>query len=221
VRHCIDSFDSRQTLASTNVYRDAVAWQAKQKLLHLYLSDSILKDSLEELKKRSGGSTDPVVRALLAQLEVAETAPASYEATNEGDVVMHEVRLPLSLVRSYALTLAVASKDSVVLMNETMAVYALQRIAGAQSTYKDERKKGRFGTFEELVAEELLEKTFLENMEYKFELEVMSDKFEVSATPKSYGKTGRRSFLLDQAGTVRGADHKGEPANTDDPVVEQ
>jgi hypothetical protein len=220
VRHCIDSFDSRQTLASTNVYRDAVAWQAKQKLLHLYLSDTLLKGALEETRKRSGGSTDPVVRALLAQLEVAETAPASYEATNEGDVVMHEVRLPISLVRSYALSLAVAAKDSPVLMNESMAVYALQRIAGAQETYKDEKKKGRFGTFEELVAEDLLEKTFLENMEYKFELEVTGDKFEVSATPKTYGKTGRRSFLLDTAGTVRAADHKGQPANTDDPAIE-
>ena len=221
VRHCVDSFDERQTLASTNVYRDAVAWQAKQKLVHIYLSDSIMKTTLEETKKRSGGSTDPVVRALLAQLETAETAPASYEATNEGDVVMHEVRLPISLVRTYALSLAVAARDSAVLINETMAVYALQRIAGAQSTYKDERKKRRFGTLEELVAEELLEKTFLENMEYKFELEIAGDKFEVSATPKTYGKTGRRSFLLDQTGTVRAADHKGQPANTDDPAVEQ
>jgi hypothetical protein len=221
VRHCVDSFDARQTLASTNVYRDAVAWQAKQKLVHLYLSDSIMKSALEQTKRRSGGSTDPVVRALLAQLEAAETAPASYEATNEGDVVVHEVRLPISLVRSYALSLAVSAKDSPVLMNETMTVYALNRIASAQSAYKDERKKGRFATLEELMAEELLEKTFLENMEYKFELEVVGDKFEISATPKTYGKTGRRSFLLDQTGTVRAADHKGQPANTDDPAVEQ
>ncbi|MFL6256859.1 MAG: DUF3352 domain-containing protein, partial [Pyrinomonadaceae bacterium] len=221
VRHCVDSFDARQTLASTNAYRDAVAWQAKQKLLHLYLSDSVMKSALEETKKRSGGSTDPVVRALLAQLEAAETAPASYEATNEGDVVMHEMRLPISFVRSYALTVAISAKDYPVILNETMTVYALNRIAGAQSAYKDGKKNGRFGTFEELIAEELLEKTFLENGEYKFELEVTGDKFEVSATPKTYGKTGRRSFILDQTGTVRGADHKGQPAKSDDPAVEQ
>lgn len=221
VRHCVDSFDARQTLASTNAYRDTVAWQAKQKLVHLYLSDSVLKNTFEETRTRSGGSTDPLVRALLTQLEAAETAPASYEATNEGDIVMHEARLPVSLVRTYALTIAVAAKDSQVLMNETMAVYALNRIAGAQLSYKDERNKGRYATLEELFAEELLEKTFLENMEYNFELEVMSDKFEISATPKTYGKTGRRSFFVDNTGTVRGADHKGQPANTDDPAVEQ
>ena len=141
--------------------------------------------------------------------------------TNEGDIVMHEARLPISLVRTYALSIAVAAKDSQVIMNETMAVYALNRIAGAQSAYKDDRKKGRYATLEELIAEELLEKTFLENMDYRFELEVAGDHFEVSATPKTYGKTGRRSFLLDQTGTVRAADHKGEPASTEDPAVEQ
>ncbi|HEX8188863.1 MAG TPA: hypothetical protein VF586_10965, partial [Pyrinomonadaceae bacterium] len=221
VRHCVDSFDARQTLGSANAYRDAVAWQAKQKLVHLYLSDAVFKNTFEEMNKRSGGSTDPVVRTLLAQLEAAETAPASYEATNEGDVLMHEMRLPVALVRTYALAIAVAAKDAPVLMNETMAVYALNRIAGAQSSYKDERGKGRFGTLEELIAEELLEKTFFENMEYRFELEVAADKFEVSATPKTYGKSGRRSFFVDQSGTVRGADHKGRPAGTDDPAAEQ
>ena len=218
VRHCVDSFDARQTLASTNAYRDAVAWQAKQKLVHLYLSDNVFKETYEETRKRSGASTDPVVQALLAQLSVAETAPASYVATNDGEVVMHEARFPVSLVRTYALAAAVWAKDSSVLMNETMAVYALNRIAGAQSTYKDERKKGRYGTLEELVAEELLEKTFLENLEYKIELDVSAEKFEVSATPKTYGKSGRRSFFADHTGTVRGADHRGEPANAEDPV---
>ena len=221
VRHCVDSFESRRTLASSNAYRDATSWQAKQKLLQLYLSDTVLKSTLDETQKRSGGSTDPAVRALLAQLQAAEMAPASYEATNEGDVVVHHARLPVSLVRSYALAIAVAARDAPVLMNESMAVYALQRIAGAQSAYKDDRKKERYATIEELVAEELLEKAFLENMEYRIELEVLGDKFEISATPKSYGKTGRRSFFLDNSGTVRAADHKGQPATADDPAVEQ
>jgi hypothetical protein len=221
VRHCVDSFDARQTLASVNLYRDAVSWQAKQKLVHLYLSDSLLKDAYAETKKRSGGSTDPVVRTLLAQLETAQTAPLSYEATNEGDVIMHEARFPFSLVRTYALTAAVAVKDSAVITNEALAVNALYRIERAQSAYKDDKKKGRYGSLEELIAEELLEKMFLENSEYRFEWDVAADKFEISATPRNYGKTGRRSFLIDQTGTVRAADHKGDPASTDDPAVEQ
>ncbi|HEX8294374.1 MAG TPA: DUF3352 domain-containing protein, partial [Pyrinomonadaceae bacterium] len=221
VRHCVDSFDARQTLATANAYRDAVAWQAKQKLVHIYLSDTIMKATLEETRRRSGGSSDPAVRTLLAQLEAAETAPASYEATNEGDVVVHEVRVPVSLVRSYALAIAVSVKDGPVLLNEAQAFYALQRIVWAESAYKADRKKERFGTLEELFETNLLEKTFIENIEYRFEVEVVGDKFEVSATPKSYGKTGRRSFFADQTGTVRAADRKGQPATSDDPAVEQ
>lgn len=43
--------------------------------------------------------------------------------------------------------------------------------------------------------------------------------FEMSAVPQDYGKTGRRSFLLDAAGKIHGADRHGELATEDDPVV--
>jgi hypothetical protein len=162
-----------------------------------------------------------VVRALLAQLEAAEYAPASYEATNEGDVVMHEMRLPLSLVKSYATAMAVGVKDAAVISGENAAVQTLHHIAAAQHSYKHEKKKERFGTLEELRAEGLLEKDFLVGeTEYKYELSPGADRFEVSATPRNYGKTGRRSFLIDENLTVRGADHTGERATADDPEVE-
>ncbi|HJQ35363.1 MAG TPA: DUF3352 domain-containing protein, partial [Pyrinomonadaceae bacterium] len=221
VRHCIDSYDARRTLAATNAYRDATDWQARQKLAHIFVSDSIARDIVEATRKRSGGSTDPAVIALLAQLETAETAPASYEATNEGDVVIHEMRLPFSLIKTYAAAVTVGVKDAPVLSNESMALYALQRIGGVESEYKDEKKKGRYGTLEELVAEGLLEKDFLQHMEYRVELTATSDKFEATATPKTYGKTGRRSFFVNESGKVRAADRKGEPATADDPTVEQ
>jgi hypothetical protein len=220
VRHCIDAYDSRQTLAASNVYRDSTAWQAKQKLAHVFISDTIMKKMVEATKKHSGASTDPVIIALLAQLEEAESAPASYEATNEGDVVVHEVRLPLSLIRSYAMAMTVVVKDAPVTGNEAMAAYALNTIAYAESNYKDEKKKGRYGTLEELAAEKLLENGFMEHLEYKIEVSASGDKFEATATPKSYGKTGRRSFFVNESGTVRAADHKGQPATPDDPPVD-
>ncbi|HEX6183151.1 MAG TPA: hypothetical protein VFZ44_04505 [Pyrinomonadaceae bacterium] len=221
VRHCVDAFSSRRTLAASNAYRDATSWQAKQKLVHLFVSDAIIRRVVDDTRTRSAGSTDPSVRALLMQLETAEYAPASYEATNEGDVLLHEMRLPLSLVKTYATAGAVSVKDMPVLMGETMAFYTLQRIAAAELRYKDEKKKGRFGTLEELIAEELLEKDFLGSLEYKVELNASSDKFEVTATPKTYGKTGRRSFFIDQTEVLRAADRRGERATADDPKVEQ
>jgi hypothetical protein len=221
VRHCIDSYDSRQTLAASNAYRDSTAWQAKQKLAHVFISDTIMKSINEATRKRSGASTDPVIVALLTQMETAESAPASYEATNEGDVVVHEMRVPLSLIKSYVLAMTVAVKDAPITTNEAMATYALNTIAYAESSYKDEKKKGRYGTLEELAAEKLLENGFMEHLEYKIELSASGDKFEATATPKSYGKTGRLSFFVNESGTVRAADHKGQPATPDDPPSEQ
>ena len=44
-------------------------------------------------------------------------------------------------------------------------------------------------------------------------------KFELAATPENYGKSGRRSFLLDGAGKLHGADKNGAMATADDPAV--
>jgi len=44
--------------------------------------------------------------------------------------------------------------------------------------------------------------------------------FELAATPAEYGKTGRRSFLLDSSGALRGADKHGAVATPTDPRVD-
>jgi hypothetical protein len=43
--------------------------------------------------------------------------------------------------------------------------------------------------------------------------------FELAATPDDYGKTGQRSFFLDGAGKLHGADKHGTTAAPDDPLV--
>jgi hypothetical protein len=46
-------------------------------------------------------------------------------------------------------------------------------------------------------------------------------KYELAATPLVYGKTGRRSFLMDSSGVVRGADRQGALASPGDRPVEK
>jgi hypothetical protein len=43
--------------------------------------------------------------------------------------------------------------------------------------------------------------------------------YAIASTPKGYGKIGRRSFFLDSTGVLRGADKKGEVANSKDPRI--
>jgi hypothetical protein len=219
VRHVVDSYAARHTLASTESYRNSTRWQAPQKLVQAFVSESLMRATVEETKARSGGSTDPVVRALLSQLE-APPASASFVTTNEGDAVVHEVRVPVSMIQTYALAIMVGVRDAPVLTNESTATYTLYELQNAEAAYKDEKKKGRYGTLEELVAEKLLDKSFGESASYRFELNAAGDKFDVTATPKEYGKTGRRSFFLDETGTMRAADHKGKPADASDPPVD-
>jgi type II secretory pathway pseudopilin PulG len=43
--------------------------------------------------------------------------------------------------------------------------------------------------------------------------------FELAASPEEYGKTGRRSFLFDSTGKIRGADKQGAVATPEDPLI--
>ncbi len=60
---------------------------------------------------------------------------------------------------------------------------------------------------------------------YRFRYRVVSGAdgypsgFEIAATPEAYGKSGKRSFFLDAAGKIHGADKHGDIATADDPVV--
>lgn len=60
---------------------------------------------------------------------------------------------------------------------------------------------------------------------YRYQYRVISDPdgnatgYEVSATPEQYGKTGKRSFLIDSDKRLHGADKHGDMATTDDPEV--
>jgi hypothetical protein len=43
--------------------------------------------------------------------------------------------------------------------------------------------------------------------------------FEIAAVPQQYGKSGQRSFLLDEHGHIHAADHRGAVATLDDPLI--
>jgi hypothetical protein len=219
VRHVVDSYAARRTLAATDSYRDSTGWQAPQKLVQAFVSEALMRSTVEETKRRSGTSTDPLVRTLLAQLDVPPES-ASFETTNEGDSVVHEVRVPVSMLQTYSLALMVGARDAPVLTGEMMANFALYEIQDAEETFKEEKKKGRYGTLEELIAEKILDKSFAEHLGYRIEINASGERFDVTATPKEYGKSGRLSFFLDQTGTMRAADHQGKSADASDPPVD-
>ena len=60
---------------------------------------------------------------------------------------------------------------------------------------------------------------------YRFRIAPAPDgsdtRFEITAVPDVYGKTGRRSFFMDASGQIHGEDHKGSQATGDDPLLGQ
>ena len=99
---------------------------------------------------------------------------------------------------------------------EGLVVAQLRLVKQAQQFHF--AKHGEYGTFEELVDAGLL------NHEpsaggYTIEMAVEDGGYVVEAVPDEYGPDGRRSFYLDEKGTIRGADHEGgAPQPTDPPV---
>jgi hypothetical protein len=220
VRHVVDSFSRRQTLDATSKFRDATSWQARQRVAQVFVADSLMKYAQDDARKTASLSTDPLVAAVASQLD-ATPEPAAYVATNEGDSLIHEVHLPLNLIKTYAASIMISAKEAPIRGNESMARYAMSGIASAQERFKVEKQMQRYGTIEELIKEDLIEKwVFERQQEYKVELTVSGDKFEATAVPTNYGKTGRRSFFVDETGVVRAADHQGKPATVEDPPVD-
>ena len=105
------------------------------------------------------------------------------------------------------------------LSNERHAIGTLYSIATAEAVYKRQKGTGSYATLEQLIAEQSISKEALENSGYRFDVTVSGDKFELSAVPVEYGKSGTRSFFIDQTMTLRGADRNGAPATSSDPRI--
>ena len=105
-------------------------------------------------------------------------------------------------------------------MNEVIAISVLQMMAGAEESYKSTAGNGSYGTVDDLLEKKLIDKSVLENYGYRFEVHPSSTGFEATAVPSEYGKTGKRSFFVDQSGVVRGEDHGGGAASKADGPVQ-
>jgi hypothetical protein len=147
--------------------------------------------------------------------------PLTYGLSNEGLGPLHEVHIPRSLLMMVVAGISIKANESPIFTNESIAKNVLRTVAAAQATYRDTKGNGRYGSLDELIAAELLRKDLMEKYGYKIDLSVLSNKFEVIATPVEYGKTGRRSFYMDESGILRGGDHAGGAATlSDKPIVE-
>ena len=148
----------------------------------------------------------------------AVAQPITYSLSNEGFGPLHELHIPRNLILMAVAGISGEINPPPLVQNERMAIGMLYTIVAAEEEYKSKNVVA-YGTLEELLAANMVPKDSIERSGYRFEVTVSGDKFEVSATPLEYGKTGRLSLFLDQNRVLRGGDKSGASASASDPPI--
>lgn len=217
IRRVADANANRQTLSSNNAFRNARHWQPRQTLGEIYVSPALMEGYQEQVGKQAG-MLDQTMRDFLMRLSPKSSA-ITYALSHDGLGAQHELHLPknliLAMVASTSATMS-AMKQGSPEMNEMIAISGLQMIFHGEENYKSTAGNGSYGSIDELVEKKLVAKDMFEKYGYKYDLTVSGQAFTAVATPVEYGKTGKRSFFVDQTGIVRGDDHGGGPATSAD-----
>jgi hypothetical protein len=216
-RHVVDSYLNRQSLAANSHFRNFTRWQPQQVLGQIYVSPALM----ESYNSVAGDTASPFgikMRDFMARISpIAE--PVTYALSNEGMGPLHELHIPKNLLMLMFAGVSSEAGESPLLANEAVAKSVLQTVASAEATFQATKGQGSFGSLDELISEGLVNKDLMQNYGYKIEVTGSSNKFEVSAAPVEYGKTGKTSYFLDESLVLRGGDHGGGPATiADNPV---
>ena len=111
--------------------------------------------------------------------------------------------------------------------NEAGAIMTLRTLFSAEATYQSTAGNGDYGTIEELGKEKLIDYVLAEGHRYGYLFRVRREKvsaesqasLEIVAVPRTYRRTGRRSFYMNESGVIHYADKHGAEANPRDDVM--
>ncbi|HEY6806713.1 MAG TPA: hypothetical protein VI306_24255 [Pyrinomonadaceae bacterium] len=214
VRHVVDSYLKHETLAGEAQFKNYTRWHPRQLQGEIYISPLLM-----EGYKKWAGQPDPSMsddlREILSRLTLV-AQPVSYALSNDGLGTMHELHIPKNLLLMAVAGMAAESNPSPVVRNERWAKTAVSMIASAEIEYKSGKGNGSFASLDQLIAEGLVEEDLIKTHGYKIDLMLVGDRFEITAVPNEYGKTGRTSYFIDHSHVLRGADHGGATASVDD-----
>lgn len=229
MRHIIESYNNHETLSSSEAFRNAISWQPGQMIGQIYVSNALLKGMFEDTQKSIEDIDDAALREYLTRLN-PEPGAITHVVSKDGNGLLHELHVPKNLLALVSAQGAISTKLAPVRSNEGMARWKLQVIAQTEENYR--QANGKYGALEELKAfsqkdskdeasdgEEEYNPLDGVLTGYTLKLNASGDKFEATATPNEYRKTGRRSFYIDQTGILRGGDFNGRPASAENPPV--
>ncbi|MFN2576992.1 MAG: hypothetical protein ABR607_04810 [Pyrinomonadaceae bacterium] len=219
VRRVIDAYINHQTLSANTIFRNSRRWESNRTVGQIYVSPALMESYQEEVRKTSATMDAPLRDFLLGLNPTAESI--TYALSTDGLGTQHELHLPKNLILMTVAGVTAATKNPPPETNEAIAAGLLQYLASSENEYKAGPGKGSYGSFQQLVDAKIFSIDQFDKYGYKFEVTATVDQFEAVATPKEYGRTGKRSFFVDKSGVVRGDDHGGGPATIADKPVQQ
>lgn len=135
----------------------------------------------------------------------------------------------ISLLLTVAATQYIAAQTSPRLFAEVHVVRSMRQLHGAQMTYQATAGAGHFGSLQNLRQEGFIDDALASGEKYGYLYVVATvdgvpgqtpASFTVTATPRSYRKSGIRSFFINTAGEIRGGDKSGAVATSSDPIID-
>jgi hypothetical protein len=211
-RYVVDAYLKHETLSADGQFRNGTRWQPKPQQGLLYISPALMEGYKVWAALPSTRVSEQTRAFLMRASAVAQ--PITYSLSNEGLGPLHEIHIPKNLILMAVAGISGEANPPPVLQNEREAIGMMYTIAQAEITYK--KINGTCATLEQLNAfpKEVVDKTG-----YKFDLTVSGDKFELSAVPLEYGKSGNLSLFIDQSFVLRGGDRNGAAATASDPPI--
>jgi len=216
-RHVVDSYLKHETLATNANFKAYTRWQPRPAHGQLYISPALM-ESYKSWIDQPGTRLNDQTKMFLQRM-IATPLPITYSLSNEGFGPLHELHVPKNLVLMAVAGISSETNPTPVQRNEASAVGLMYGIASAEQQYKKDKGAGSYGTLEQLIAAEVVSKEMVETSGYKFDVTFTGDKFEVSAVPVEYGKTGVMSYFMDHTMVLRGANHNGAAASKSDPPM--
>ncbi len=217
VRHVIDSYLKNETLATDVHFKAYTRWQPRQVQGQLYISPSLMEGYRNWATQPTTRMSDQMRNFMTRLSTVAQ--PVTYSLSNEGLGPLHELHLPKNLVAMLVTGISGEMNPPPTLQNERMAIGTMYMIARAERDYQAKQGAGSSGTLDDLIAAKLISKDTIDQFGYKFEVTANGDKFEVTAVPLEYGKSGTLSLFIDQTWVLRGGDRNGAPATASDQPI--
>jgi len=220
IKMLLDTPESGMPITLDSNYRRAMSGGTGAPTAQIYLApnyfDTMLGDFLKAWSAKAPADDNP------APISAPATLAAFIEA-NERSLRL-EAYSPIGIPGLIATQVMGDNLQSRANSNETQAQQALRQISIAEKNYAA-KHDGHYGTLDEIAKAGLVKFNFemlkKEPQFYRYEVKLKPDAtgYEATASPTNYGRQARRSFFVDESGTIRAADKSGEPATVRDESI--